>query len=229
MCTDGYEYRDWILRVKRNNVLIGMKSKKPVNVLKTAARGRPRAFDPDVALERALGVFWKRGYEGASLPELTAAMGINRPSLYAAFGNKEALFRKALDRYMEHGSGMLADALAEPTAKAAVERLLKAAIAKPARGKIGGCLLVQGALACGQESDPIRRELIAKRGVIETMLHARFKRAIADGDLPARVDPKALAKYVATLQQGIAVQMASGANHDDLNAMINIALSDWPV
>src|SRR3954463_3624794 len=92
------------------------------------ARGRPRKFDADQALDAALAVFWRKGYEGASLPDLTEAMGINRPSLYAAFGNKEELFRRAVDRYVEGPACFLRKALAEPTARAAAERLLAGGI-----------------------------------------------------------------------------------------------------
>src|SRR5262245_55016065 len=114
------------------------------------AVGRPRAFDMDRALDRALKVFWRKGYEGATLPDLTKAMGINRPSLYAAFGNKEELFRKAIDRYVEGPACHTRLALEEPTARGAVERLWRATIdlVTDARNP-RGCFIVQGALACG--------------------------------------------------------------------------------
>src|SRR6185312_6508146 len=124
---------------KRNNVSRGMKAKKNGEKLVLghrgtrpasgpAKRGRPRAFDAERALDRALNVFWRKGYEGASLPELTKAMGINRPSLYAAFGNKEALFKKALDRYASGPAGYVGRALAAPTARGVFEALLEGAI-----------------------------------------------------------------------------------------------------
>src|SRR5687767_6665585 len=119
-----------------------MKVKKP-----HAPIGRPRAFDTDKALDHALLVFWRKGYEGASLSELTKAMGINRPSLYAAFGDKKALFRKALDRYMEGPAAYVREALNEPTARAVVERLLGGAadlLTDPRTPQ--GCLTVQSAL-----------------------------------------------------------------------------------
>src|SRR5437870_3401565 len=124
-----------------------------------APMGRPRAFDVDKALERALRVFWRKGYEGTSLSDLTKAMGINRPSLYAAFGNKEALFRKALDRYAEGPAAYTRTALDGPTARAVVERLLRGVVdllTNPRHPP--GCLAVQGALACGDAADSIRRE-----------------------------------------------------------------------
>src|ERR1700745_2537406 len=113
-----------------------------------------RQFDVDEALERALGLFWARGYEGATLPELTKAMGINRPSLYAAFGNKEQLFRKALDRYVEGPACYLRKALAEPTAKAVAEKVLDGAVEMLTDAKHPpGCMIVSGALACGNEGE----------------------------------------------------------------------------
>src|SRR4030081_1680148 len=111
--------------------------------------GRPRSFDTEKALDRALQVFWRKGYEGTSLPDLTEAMGINRPSLYAAFGNKEGLFRKALDRYAERSGGLMCEAMKEPSARAAAERLLRAtadALTDPRNPR--GCLAVQAALSC---------------------------------------------------------------------------------
>ena len=150
------------------------------------AKGRPREFDAEAALDAALRVFWEKGYEGASLPDLTAAMGINRPSLYAAFGNKETLFRRAIDRYLagpaEHG----ARALQEPTAQRVAERLLRGGIELvTAPANPGGCFLVQAALACGNSADPLRKELAARRAANEFALAARFARARIEGDLPA--------------------------------------------
>src|SRR6201993_1326600 len=116
--------------------------------------GRPRAFDIDKALDRALQVFWRKGYEGTSLSDLTKAMRINRPSLYAAFGNKEALFKKAIDRYVEGPGAFVRDSLAQPTARAVAERLLRGTIelATDSRNP-RGCLIVQGALACGDAAE----------------------------------------------------------------------------
>lgn len=174
-------------------------------------------------------VFWKHGYEGASLPELTRAMGINRPSMYAAFGNKEQLFRKALDRYVEKAGGLLREALEQPTARRVVEHLLHGIVERANGGKHRGCLLVQGALACGDEAEPIRRELASRRAQTESALRARFERAVAEGDLGKRSDPAALAKYVATIQQGLSVQMNGGATREELMAVVEVALRAWPV
>src|ERR1700733_5919723 len=171
--------------------------------------GRPRAFDPDAALDGALGVFWRKGYDGASLSDLTRAMGINRPSLYAAFGDKEALFRKALDRYDAGPAAYTSKALEEPTARGVVEALLAGAIELLADPHTPpGCLMVQGALACGETADPVRQELASRRAAGEAAICRRFKRAKADGDLPPDSDPAGLARYVSTVIYGMAVQAA---------------------
>ena len=192
--------------------------------------GRPRAFDPDEALDRALRVFWRQGYEGTTLLELTRAMGINRPSLYAAFGNKEELFRKALDRYARGPAAYLADALQEPTARAAAERLLGAACALLTDPRYPpGCMAVTGALACGEASDSIRRELAARRACVQESLRVRFARAVEEGDLPATTDPGDLARYLATVVNGMSVQAAGGATRDELRRVVETALRAWPV
>src|SRR5690349_10301434 len=126
--------------------------------------GRTRQFDVDEALDRALEVFWARGYEGATLPELTRAMGINRPSLYAAFGNKEQLFRKALDRYQTGPMSFLTEALRQPTARAVVEAIFSGFVRMQRdRDKARGCLIVSGALASGEEAERVRRTLAQLR------------------------------------------------------------------
>jgi AcrR family transcriptional regulator len=192
--------------------------------------GRPRCFDIDKALDCALQVFWRKGYEGTSLPDLTKAMGINRPSLYAAFGNKEELFRKVLDRYADGPAAYIREALDKPTARAVVERLLNgcADLLTDPRYPCG-CLAVQGALACGETADRVRQELISRRAAVEAAIRQRLEQAQSTGDLAADADPADLARYVATVSHGMAVQAASGASRDDLQRIIQIALRAWPV
>jgi AcrR family transcriptional regulator len=194
-----------------------------------APRGRPRSFDCDRALDLALQLFWRKGYEGTSLADLTEAIGINRPSLYAAFGNKEALFHKALDRYASGPAASLREALNELTARTVAERLLREAADLQTRpGHPPGCLAVHGALTCGEEAEPIRRALIAHRAAGETALRQRFERARSEGDLPPGADPADLARYVITVIQGMAVQAASGATREELGRVIEMALRAWP-
>jgi AcrR family transcriptional regulator len=191
--------------------------------------GRPREFDSDEALDRAMEVFWRRGYEGATLPELTQAMGINRPSLYAAFGGKERLFRRALDRYVSGPAGYLRDALARPTARGAVERLLAGTIELLTDPRNpGGCLVVQGALAGGREAESIRRELVSHRAAALDQLRARLERAKREGDLPGDADCSDLARYVMTVVHGLAVQAAGGATRKQLQRVAGLALRAWP-
>lgn len=193
------------------------------------AAGRPRSFDVDVALDRALEVFWRHGYEGASLPVLTEAMGINRPSLYAAFGNKEALFRRALDRYAEGPAAHVTEALEEPTARAVAERLLYGTVDLLTNPKHpGGCFLVQGALVCSEASEGVRQAAAKRRAAGQALIRRRFRRAVSEGDLPAGADPADLARYVSTVTQGLAVQAASGAKRDELIRIADLAMRAWP-
>ena len=194
-----------------------------------ANRGRPRAFDVDKVLDAALDLFWRHGYEGTSLAALTEAMQINVPSLYAAFGNKEALFRRAVQRYDEKYGGYFRDALAEPTAKAVAEKLIHGSINQVTRaGRPGGCLLVQGALACNEAAEPVRQVLKEVRALAEAAIRQRFERAADEGDLPPGVDPATLARFLWTLSAGIAVQAAGGVSRTQLQEIADIAMRCWP-
>ncbi len=196
-----------------------------------AGRGRPRAFDADAALEAALRLFWRTGYDGTSLSDLTAAMKINRPSLYAAFGNKEQLFRRAMDRYVERAGGAMRASMAEPTSRAAVERLLRGAVNRPTgRDDPAGCFLVQGALACGGDAAAaaVRQEVEARRRCAATALRMRFEQGAIDGDLPPGTTPADLAEYFATVANGLAVQLAGGVGPATLNRVVDLALAVWP-
>ncbi|WP_033439552.1 TetR/AcrR family transcriptional regulator [Saccharothrix sp. NRRL B-16314] len=193
------------------------------------AGGRPREFDADEALDRALRVFWQRGYEGAALSDLTAAMGINRPSLYAAFGNKESLFRKAVERYTDEQAAHVRDALLQPTARAVAEHMLRGAADVSTQPDCPqGCLSLQGGLAMGEASEPARQQLADWRRTGEVGLRVRFERAQAEGDLPGDVDAGDLAKFVAVIAQGISVQAADGVSREQLHRMVELALRAWP-
>jgi AcrR family transcriptional regulator len=195
----------------------------------SASPGRPRAFCVEYALDQALQVFWQKGYEGTSLSDLTAAMGINRPSLYAAYGNKEALFRKALERYAESSAAFLRKAMEEPTARAVVEHLLfSAADGVTCPDKPHGCLTVRCALSSGEAADSIRLELANRRANGEAMLRKRLERAKAEGDLPADANAADLARYVTTVYQGMSVQAAGSASREQLRRVAKTALKAWP-
>ena len=174
-------------------------------------------------------VFWRKGYAGASLSNLTSAMRINRPSLYAAFGDKETLFRKVLDRYAQGPGSHARQALNEPTSRAVVEKLLRGgADLLTVPGSPRGCLLVQGALTCGNSADSMRRELISRRTAGESALRSRFTRARKEGDLPKNANPGHLARYIVTVIHGMSVQAAGGATRAELRHVADIALQNWP-
>ena len=192
--------------------------------------GRPRVFDVDEALNRALELFWRYGYEGTSLAMLTGAMGINTPSLYSAFGNKEQLFRRALKFYLESPASYMAAALQEPTARGVAAAVLRGSIelATHPDHPAGGCMLVRGALATGPGNDAISRELSAVRAAGEVAIRERFERAINEGDLPADADAVGLARYLMTLNCGFSVQAAGGATRAQLEEVAALALQCWP-
>jgi AcrR family transcriptional regulator len=191
--------------------------------------GRPRGFHEDKALDRAMHVFWRRGFEGASLNDLTAAMGIQPASLYKAFGNKRALFDKALARYLAGPVAFMHDALNEPTALAVADRMLRrtAEFLTKQRSQ-RGCMTIQAALAVGVEGEPIRRKLIALRVREQDALCRRFERAKSEGDLPRDADAADLARFVTAIYQGMTVQAINGASLKDLLCLSDTALRTWP-
>lgn len=192
-------------------------------------RGRPRVFDMDEALEKALKIFWDRGYEGASLAELTETLGINKPSLYAAFGNKEELFKKALAKYAEGPVAFVNKVIKEPTARKVAESfLLRAAEFLTDASHPKGCMIVQGALSSGESAEMIKSLLMQYRASYEDLLAKRFEQAKVDGDLPSDANAKHLAKYLATVHQGMSVQATSGASKGELIEIANLALGIWP-
>jgi AcrR family transcriptional regulator len=191
--------------------------------------GRPRGFDYDEALDGAMHVFWRKGFEGASLNDLTAAMGIQPASLYKAFGNKRTLFEKALARYLAGPVAFVHDALNEPTAFAVADRILRRTAEFLTEGRSRrGCMTVQAALAGGVEGEPIRRKLIALRVKEQDALRRRFIRAKSEGDLPNDADAADLARLVTALFQGMTVQAINGARREDLLRLSDTALRIWP-
>jgi AcrR family transcriptional regulator len=190
---------------------------------------RPRQFDEDEALDQAMKLFWRHGYEGTSLSDLTEAMGINRPSLYATFGNKEALFHRALERYIEGPGASVTAALALPTAREAVEALLRMyADAPSVPGRPLGCLVVSGALGCSAEAEPIRKELSQVRAASIASLRKRLERAQREGELPESTRPGDLARYLWTVLHGMAIDAIDGATQAQLREVAKLAMLAWP-
>jgi AcrR family transcriptional regulator len=198
-------------------------------ILNRGCKGRPREFDVDQALAAALRVFWRRGFESASMAELTEAMGITKPSLYAAFGNKEALFRKALDLYEREKLGFMQSALDAPTARGVAERLLKGALAMQTSScDPKGCLGVISSIACGPEAESIRSDVLDRRASSERALVERFERAEREGELPESFDPESLSRYLLAIIQGLTLQAGAGASCKQLGELVETRLKLWP-
>lgn len=191
--------------------------------------GRHREYDEEKVLDAALCVFWRKGYEGTSYADLTAAAGVERPALYSAFGNKEALFRRVLERYYARYMTHIPEALALPTSREVAAHMLYHSVEVNTRfPDRTGCLGVNGALAGSDESEPVRQALVEFRALGEQQLRARFERAQAEGDLPADAKPGALAAFVMALLHGMAVQAKAGFSREMLDAVVDQALSTWP-
>ena len=191
--------------------------------------GRPREFDVNDALDRAIEVFWRNGYEGSSVAELTEAMGISPPSLYSAFGNKEGLFRRALDRYIEKHGGYWDKAFAEPTARAMAEHLLHGCAKFLAQERNPpGCMFARSAASCSEDAEAVHRELTARRAEGEAKVRKRLECAKAAGELPRDQSPADLARYLMTVMDGMAARAACGAGREELRKVAELALRAWP-
>ncbi|RBM07307.1 TetR/AcrR family transcriptional regulator [Streptomyces sp. PT12] len=187
-------------------------------------RGRKRTFDEDAALQTAMELFWRQGYEGTSIADICQALGIQPPSLYAAFGSKRDLFEKALDRYMSRPTADLREAVERPTAREAALHLLTSRVeAFTAPGLPRGCMTVRAGLACGEAHSEVVDLLAAVRDETRKTVLERFEKAVADGDLPAGTDCGALARGLMATIYGLSVEAASGAQRDELLAAATLA------
>lgn len=194
-----------------------------------AERGRPRAFDRDEALHRAMHVFWSCGYEGASVNDLAQAMGINKPSLYAAFGCKEELFRAAIRLYEQEEGAPVGEALeCSRTARGAIEtalRIIARGYTNPDNPR--GCMLVVSALAGAPESSRVCNFLAANRREGEENFKRRVARGIVEGDVPASANPDRVAGFYATVMHGLSIRARDGASAGELEHIIDSAMAAW--
>ena len=194
-----------------------------------AERGRPRGFDRTVALRRAMEAFWEHGYEGTSIGDLTAAMGIRPPSLYAAFGSKEGLFREAVALYEDlEGEPPLCALRQAPTACAGVEAMLRAhvlAYTDPATPT--GCMVVLAATTYTPGTEGIRDFLAEQRRASTAEVRARLVRGQSEGDVPPGADVDALATYVSSVQFGMSLQARDGVTRAELSAVVDVAMAAW--
>ncbi|RYD84074.1 MAG: TetR/AcrR family transcriptional regulator, partial [Verrucomicrobiaceae bacterium] len=183
--------------------------------------GRPRAFDECAALEKAMHVFWRKGYDATSISDLTEAMQINPPSLYSAFGNKESLFLRVLERYGEGPASFVREALAAPTVREVAEKRLYGLVDSLCDTKRPpGCLAVQATAKCGDASSPMGQKLNEFCCGSHQAFVARFTRAKAEGDLPEDANPVALSRYINAVAQGISLQAVSGATREELRQVV---------
>lgn len=193
------------------------------------AKGRPRGFDTDEILDKVVDAFWQNGFEGTSMADLTAATGLNKPSLYAALGNKEDMFRAAFARYRARQAEFTGNVLSHASAREGIHNLLLAlVISQTQAGLPHGCLMVHGNLVGGPESAAIREELLAQRKAAQAKLRQRLVKAQADGEFPRTVSATDFSHYLTTVIQGLAVQAAGGATRQTLHRVVALAMAAWP-
>jgi len=193
--------------------------------------GRPRAFDRDKALQIALELFWQRGYEGTSILDLTRAMGITAPSLYAAFGSKERLYMESAGLYLsEHGDFMVRALQEESTARKSIARMLLDAAASYTNPKFPrGCLISNGVLQCAEENAAVAKQFTAFRKAARDAIKARLDKGVREGDLPKKSDTGALSTFYAAIIQGMSTQARDGASKQTLERIATMAMEAWPV
>jgi TetR/AcrR family transcriptional regulator, copper-responsive repressor len=230
---DGADFKGACAAMSSNLISITMKKAEPnaadcLPIPGKRPRGRPRCFDRDAALKAAMDVFWKKGFEGATLADLTEAMGINPPSLYAAFGDKEGLFLEAVKRYRQQVAEKCLYAQ-EPTAHAAVEKLLtELASLYTDNEHPRGCLMVMAATTAGASSPRLQEVLAEQRAAARASLRARLDRGVKDGELPADTDVAALTNFYAAVISGMSLQARDGATRKSLMATVEAAMRAWP-
>ena len=192
-------------------------------------RGPAKAFDVGEALDAAMLVFWKKGFEGTSLSDLTEAMGINRPSLYATFGDKQRLYGLAVGRFAEIGRPVFESSTTEPTARRFAERLLRGQAELYSRPELApGCFLIQSAISTSAQSQAARDEAAGRRRENESAVREYLGEPSRSGELPPGVSASELASYLASVGHGLAVRALDGASREELNRIVDMALAFWP-
>jgi AcrR family transcriptional regulator len=207
-----------------DSILLAMKSSEP------ARRGRPRSFDRQQALCAALRVFREHGYEGTSMSDLQEALGgLSPPSIYAAFGSKEQLFKEATELYVSTIRAAAERAMADATTtKEAIAATLRSAVnASTESGEPRGCLLVQGAIACSESSEGVQQYLHDLRVESHRAMLKRLKTAVANGELPAGTNVQAVAQFYMTFAHGVSIQARDGASRASLMAAVDCAMGAW--
>lgn len=196
----------------------------------SSRRGRPREFDRALALEKALTLFWRDGYEGVSITNLTDAMHVTPPSLYAAFGSKDALFREAVELYVEKYASFAGRALAEePTARRGFERFLSESAKEYAGSKTPpGCFVASGLLSCATSHTKLARSVSERRLLSLDFLKSRLDTAVETGELPPGTNTLSLATFFAAIAQGMSVQAIDGATYSQLQEIADTAMKAWP-
>lgn len=194
-----------------------------------AKPGRPRSFDRDEALTYAMQVFWAKGYEGAQLVDLTAAMGINPPSFYAAFGSKMRLFCEAVSLYVETVGAVSVKALNRAkTAREGLRAMLNCNIDVASSSQAGGCLMVLGVVNNLPEHAEASACLRAEREKLRGLIRQRIRRGVAEGDLPPDINAGALAAHFLGVTQAISFQARDGASKTELKRLIGPAMAAVP-
>lgn len=190
-----------------------------------ATKGRPRSFDEDQAIDAAMRVFWEKSFEGTTMTDLTDATGLSRSSIHAAFGSKEGLFLKAVERYKSGQMKHIPKALAEPTLPRAIEALFRGMVnSLSIPGNPKGCLSIHGALACGTDGELVTHAMAKWRRSNENLIKERIQQAQREGELGRDVNAADYARYIATIMIGIGIQAVNGAGRAELTRMVDMTL-----
>jgi AcrR family transcriptional regulator len=202
---------------------------KRIEIAPRKKTGRPLSFDRDKALEQAMLVFWRHGYESTSLNDLTAAMGVTPPSIYTAYGDKKQLFLEAVNRYLS--GPITSESIIDEAATAcdaAVGLLMASAVGFTGSTTPSGCLLASSTISCSAAAADVQSELTAIRRKIEARLKAKIVSAVKKGELPSQSDAAALAAHVMAVIQGMSTLARDGAKREKLMRVAETAMQAWP-